>query len=118
MLALKDLWADESDFAATRTRSNWIVDQIDVRKWAHIFGARAAEMATAGWAAQLVGVAVPPFGASEKVRGEYQRWFDEEHLQTVRDRYPDVYSVVLERHKLAVDAVAGGDLSGGTENDG
>ena len=118
MLALKDLWADESDFAATRTRSNWIVDQIDVRKWAHIFGARAAEVATAGWAAQLVGVAVPPFGASGKVRGEYQRWFDEEHLQTVRERYPDVYSVVLERHKLAVDAVAGGDLSGGTENDG
>ena len=70
---LRDVWTDTEQVQRTRALSNWLVREMDVRRWAHCFGGGARELATAGWAGQLARLAFPPPGARDDVRREYHR---------------------------------------------
>ena len=115
---LKDVWLEPILAARARALSNWLVREMDVRRWAHCVGTRAQEVATGGWAWQLASLAFAPASAPDSVREEYLRWFEEEQLQTVKERHPEVYGLVVRRVKQMIGEVATAAVTGGLDGDG
>ena len=64
---LKSLWDGQSDVSEVRARSDWIVRQIDVRRWAQSFGAAADSVVRDGLVVQLLQLSFPPVGAGTSV---------------------------------------------------
>ena len=112
---LREVWVTEGSVERKRALSNWLVREMDARRWAHCFGAGAQEVATGGWALQLASLAFAPPGAADTVKDEYQRWFEEVYLQGLKEGHPEIYRMVVERLKHLVGDVAGAALTGRIE---
>ena len=105
--ALKDLWRGDPDVAAARLRSDWILEQIDLRGWTHRLPPNGASRTMDGdRAEQLIRLALAPPEASATVSGLYWDWVEERLLKPIQATEPALYSWLAERFLLTVSRVA------------
>lgn len=110
--ALKHLWKADADVPTIRARSNWIVDQLDVRGWAHSLGDESGDnLVKAGRAAHIGLVLLPPADAPPHVKDEYWRWIDETVLAPIEEEDPELYSRLVEGYRRQIADMADTELT-------
>lgn len=97
---LKDLWKGGPDLSTTKARSTWIVDQLDVRGWAHSFGyENGNNFIKIGANNYFVELLMPPPYADQGVAKEYLNWIDENILIPLKEQSPDIYIWITNWYK-------------------
>ena len=90
---LKNLWVTGNDLSEIIPKSNWIIDQIDVRGWAHRFGDDAgANFVKTGRGIYILLLIMPPDNLSADMQEAYLKWIDELILAPIKEQEPDLYS--------------------------
>jgi len=101
---LKDLWTTDTDFTSVRARSNWILDQLDFRGWAHFLGdANGKNFIKTGLNGYFVVLLTPPLDADQVIKKAYHSWAEEKILIPIKEQSPELYIWISEwyRNKIA-----------------
>ena len=109
---LKDQWKADADFSVARTRSDWILDQIGIRGWAHSYGPEiGANIVKTGSSAHIMAMLTPPVEEPHKVRKEYWNWVEGRVLAPIKEQYPDLYLELVEWHRRWIAKIVDMDLT-------
>jgi hypothetical protein len=110
--ALKAQWQKAQSITATRARSDWLAELLDLRGWAHCFvadgGMRAIEQ---GHVAQIMSLLCAPQDFTAETEERYWEWVEERFLNKIREEESDIYSLVIERTKELISHVAETDIA-------
>ena len=104
---LKGLWKADADFSSSRVRSDWIMDQIDIRGWAHSFsGENGPDIVKKVHVEQILMMLISPVKVPQEVRSEYWSWVEDRILVPIKEQYPDLYSCIVEWHRRSIAEMA------------
>ncbi len=108
---LRNLWKSGTNISDIRARSNWIIDQVDIRGWAHRFDPDSLEhIVEVGRGAHIQLMLIPPGGVPRKVRDEYWKWLEEKVLAPIKEQYPNLYFWIVEEQKKLISKTANMDV--------
>ena len=111
IIVLKGLWKSGSDLAQVRATSDWLVDQIDVRGWAHRLNADVADdIIKTGRGLHILLLLTPPLDAPENVKEAYWEWLEDRVLVQIQEQFPELFDWIVERQKQQVSELADMDL--------
>lgn len=112
--ALRNLWKPDSDPSCVRARSDWILDQVDVRGWAHRFGSESGDnIVSAGRGVLILMMLAPLPETPQDVNDEYWSWIEVRVLTPIKEQYPDLFALILDWHKRKIAGIADTDLEEG-----
>ena len=104
---LKNLWRADANFPHARTRSDWIMEQIDIRGWIHVFGRETGvNILKTGHAAYILMLLMPPAKVSREVEDKYWNWVEGRVLGPIKERHPDLYSLIVENQRRRIAEMA------------
>ena len=104
---LKSQWKDGADISTVTARSNWLVDQIDVRGWAHSFGSENGDnLVKTGRGVYIRMLLAPPSGATPEVRDLYWSWVEDRILVPIQEQFPDLYASIVDWHRKQISEIA------------
>lgn len=110
---LKSQWNDDADIASVRVRSDWIMDQIDIRGWAHSLGGQGGDnLVRVGRAAHIMLLLSSLPDVSLEIKDQYWSWIEERVLVSIKEEDPDLYVRIIELQKQQVAYFADADLEG------
>lgn len=113
---LKDQWKAGVNFSIARARSDWIINQIDIRGWAHSYGAEGgANIVKIGRSAHIMALLTSPIEESPQVKEEYWNWIEDRVLAPIKEQYPDLYLELVEWHRRWIAEIADIDMSEGND---
>jgi hypothetical protein len=113
---LKGLWTNETDILSIRTRSNWILSQIDIRGWVHCFGSEAGDsIVKTGYGAYILLLLLPPTDASQKSKDEYWNWIEDMVLAPIKEQDPNLYPWIVEWQRKEFADIVDMDLPEGAK---
>ena len=114
---LKDLWESETDLLTVRARSNWIINQIDIRGWAHRLGNDVGDsLVKTGRGMHILLLLMPPTTATEEIKHEYLRWAEDGVLVPIKESSPELYSWILNWQRTQIVKIANMDLNEAIED--
>ena len=109
---MKALWKSDANFSDARVRSDWIMDQIDIRGWAHSFGKEHGDnIIKTGRGAYILLILIPPDEVPQQVKDEYWNWVEETVLTPIKEQYPDLYSWIVEDRLKWIAKVSDMDIT-------
>lgn len=101
---LRNLWVDGVDIDEATARSNYLVEQTDIRGWAHSFvPANADSIVRIGRAVFIILLLTPPINVQRKVVEAYWNWVEEKVLIPIQEQFPEVYERLVDmlRHHVS-----------------
>ena len=111
---LRILWGDGADIEEITARSNWLVEQIDVRGWAHsLVPENADNVVRIGRAAHILLLLTPPAGVQQSVVDAYWNWVEERILGPVKEQFPEVHERLVDWYRSHVAETGETQLSEG-----
>lgn len=111
---LKDLWRTDTDYSSVRARSDWIMNLIDVRGWAHCLGGGTEDNVVKNMhGAYVLRMLSPPSDVPWRVKNEYWNWVENRVLIPIKEQDPDVYSWIVESYRKRIAELANLDLTEG-----
>jgi len=114
---LKNLWGEEVDIEETTARSNWLVEQIDLRRWAHrIVPENADNVARIGRALNILMLLSPYTDIQLRVVDAYFNWVEERILIPIQEQFPDVYEWLVDWYRSRVVDMAKSQLLKGDDS--
>ncbi len=114
---LKGLWRTGAEFTKTRTRADWIIEQIDMLGWAHsLAGESRDNMVKTGRGAHILLLLAPPAETVPEVVKEYWLWLEDRVLTPIKEQDPDLYSWIIEWELQHIADIAGTELPLGGQN--
>jgi len=115
---LQSLWKAGADLSEVTVRSNWIVDQVDVRGWAHRLGAEIGyNIVKTGRGAHILMLLTPSPDAPQHVKDAYWSWVEDRVLAPIKEQYPNLYAWIVEWQKRQIAEMADMDLTEGVRHD-
>jgi len=113
---LKKLWKDEAHIEEITARSNWLVDQIDLRGWAHSFVPENADnIVRIGRAKHILLLLMPLTDVQQRVVDAYWKWVEERVLAPMQEQFPKVYEWLVGWHRNFVVKMAESEFSEGRQ---
>ncbi len=108
---LKSLWKVDADLDAVRVYSNWLVDQIDIRGWIHIFEKKNRDnLVTIGQGKQTQMLLISPPDVPQNIKDAYWNWLENRILGPIKEQYPDLYAWIIEQGKNQISKFANKDV--------
>lgn len=108
---LKRQWSDTVDIARARARSDWIIDQIDVRGWAHSLGGEGGDnLIKTGRVAHIMLLLSSYTDLPPESRPRYWDWIEERLLVPIKEEAPELYAQIVEAQRQQVAYFADADL--------
>ncbi|MCG7947619.1 MAG: HNH endonuclease [Candidatus Thiodiazotropha taylori] len=96
----KKIWSEEEDVSCAISKSNWALDQIDIRGWAHRLIPEARENAIGpSRGIYILMLLSPPLNVSQDVREAYSNWVEETVLKPIKEQFPEVYDWIVQWEK-------------------
>jgi len=118
IFVMRGQWMSGADLARVKVISDWIVEQIDIRGWAHRFDASVADdIVKTGRGAHILLLLIPPLDAPEDVKNAYWEWVEDSVLEPIKEQFPDLYEWIVERQKQQISELADMDLDQGGQHD-
>lgn len=109
---LKDLWRDGANLEYVIGRSDWLLDQVDIRGWAHaLIPENVDDVVRIGRGAHMLLLLTPPLEVESLIVDEYWKWVEERILSNVKEQFPDLYEWLVNWHKVQVRRLAETDVS-------
>lgn len=108
---LKDQWMADIEISTARARSDWLMDQIDVRGWAHCLGEAGGDnLIKIGYGANILLLLSPPADISQKLKDKYWAWLEERVLCPIKEQESDLYSWIVMKKIELIAEMANVDL--------
>lgn len=115
---LKDLWSGSDTLSSVRARSNWIMNQMDIRGWAHVFdNGTDGGMIARLYAVTVADLAFSPMTVTVERRDEFHRWLEERILMPIRDHDRANFVQIVECYRSLILEIADADLEEFRRND-
>lgn len=103
---LKNLWESGADPSTVTVLSDWIVDLVDIRGWAHRFTSEAGDnLVNIGRGAHILMLLSPPLNGNREIKEAYWEWVEDRVLAPVKEQFPDLYARIVEWEKGQVETV-------------
>ena len=110
--AIKGLWRTGADFSIAKARSDWLMNQIDIRGWAHRFGKENGDnIVKIGRGGYLLLLLTPPVDISREAQDQYWSWVQEKILDPIKEQYPDLYSWIIEEQRKLIAEITNTDIT-------
>ncbi|MET4000603.1 hypothetical protein [Marinobacterium sp. MBR-109] len=104
---LRNIWIKSSNIDENVARSNWLIKQIDIRGWAHVFNSENAEnLVKIGHASYTLMLLMRLDGVHESVRSAYWNWIEESVLLPLQEQFPEIYEIILDRYRNYIDEMS------------
>ncbi len=108
---LRNLWKPDGDPSCVRARSDWILDQVDVRGWAHRFGSESGDsVVRAGRGVLILMMLAPLPETPQHVNDEYWSWIEVRVLAPIKEQYPDLFDLIMDWHRRKIAEIADSHL--------
>jgi hypothetical protein len=108
---LKSLWIGGADLSVVTARSDWILDQIDVRGWTHSLGPENGDnVVRIGRGAHIL-LFTLLIDASQEVKDAYSSWVEDRILAPIKEQFPDLYSWIVEQQRREIAEMAETELA-------
>jgi hypothetical protein len=99
-LTLRAQWHPAMDEATARARSDWLIELLDVRKWAHrVHGDHGLGKVEQNYGAQIMSLLYAPSNLTPETKEKYWQWIDDRILIRIREENPEIYSWLVKRTK-------------------
>ena len=109
---IKGLWKVDADFSTIKARSDWLINQIGIRGWAHSFGKEKGDnIAKTGRGGYLPLLLTPPVDVAREVQDEYWSWVQERILDPIKEEDSDLYSWIVEQQRRIIASAADMDIT-------
>ncbi|MDV6345585.1 PIN domain-containing protein [Nitrosomonas sp. Is37] len=109
---LKGLWSDGADLTEIKVRSNWIVDQVDIRGWAHALGSEnGVNLIKSRRGAHIRILATPPCNAPQSIKDAYCEWIEDRFLAPIKEQFPELYAWIAEHEKILIAKLSETEMS-------
>jgi hypothetical protein len=116
--AIKAQWHEGIDTAAARARSTWLLQQLDIRGWAHPYvNDQNRGFSEFRFRAQLMALMTFSVESPLTVRQAYWEWLEHVLLEGVRDQQGDVYRAVVQAVSRLINTAASGRKAGDANDD-
>jgi PIN domain associated with the TPR-GreAB-C-PIN system len=97
---LKNLWTDDTDLVTIKMRSGWIIDQVDIRGWAHRYEKEIGDNIIKKGRGALIHILLsPPLDAKKSMQNEYCLWIEDRILASVKEQFPELYALMINLQK-------------------
>lgn len=114
IFVMRGQWKSGADLTRVKVISDWIMDQFDIRGWAHRLDADVADdIVKTGRGAHILLLLPPPLDALEDVKDAYWEWVEDRVLAPIKEQFPDLYEWIVERKKQQISEFADMDLDQG-----
>ena len=115
---LKHLWKVGSDLSSMRVRSDWLIDQIDVRGWVHrIGGQNGINVLKVGRSRHILATLTPLHQTPKEIKKEYWSWVEDRLLAPIKEQDPTLYSGIVELYRKHVVDFADTDFGDEKRNE-
>jgi hypothetical protein len=112
--AMRNLWKPNTDLSLVRTRSEWLLKQLDVRGWASFFDSEGGDnFIKTGRVAYILMLLVPLIDTPQEVKDEYGEWLENQILMSIKEQFPDLYHWIVTWFGNEVAKMANMDLTEG-----
>ncbi len=109
---LKGLWQDSANPDEMIARSDWLLDQVDIRGWAHrLIPENADDVVRTGRGGFILPLLTPPSEVSSSTVDAYWRWVEDRILTPVQEQFPDLYAWLVNWFRNEVRRIAETDIS-------
>lgn len=89
---LRNLWTDDVVIEEATARSNWLLDQIDIRGWSHtLVPEHAEQLVRTEHAVYILLLLIPFTDVEQSIEDAYWNWVEERILIPIQEEYPEVY---------------------------
>lgn len=104
---LRNLWKDEADIEEITARSNWLIEQIDLRGWAHrLVPENADNIVRIGRAVHILSLLTPPTHVQQGVVNGYWDWVEQRILRPIQEQFPEVYKWLVDFYRTQVAEIS------------
>jgi hypothetical protein len=115
---IKAQWSVEVDDATSRTRANWLLEQLDIRKWGNHYRIEGhPEISGLRFRGQILALGLMTSSVPTAVKDRYWRWVEDRVLEKVKQEQPELFAEVVQHVKSIVNEAskegAGGGSNGG-----
>ena len=118
ILVLRNLWKADADFSIVRARSEWLLNQIDVRGWASSFGGEVGDnFVKTGRVAYILMLLAPRIDTPQEVKDEYWEWLENQVLFPIQEQFPDLYLWIVTWYRNEIAKMSNMDLTEGEPYD-
>lgn len=108
---LKNLWKEGADLSVVTARSDWIVEQIDVRGWSQSLGpVNGDNIVRIGRGAHIL-LLMLLSNVSPEVKDTYSNWLEERILAPIKEQFPELYSWLVEQQRRQITKLAETELT-------
>ena len=97
---LEDLWKTGGDQSEVKARSDWILNQLDLRIWAHcIEKETGTHMVGHGYGAHIMSLLLLPIEGLLEVREDYWGWIEDRVLGPIKEQDPDLFLELVDWYR-------------------
>ena len=109
---LRNLWEAGADISGAEARSNWILDQIDVRGWVHCFSPESRNDIVKTGRVGVIFMLLTSLDADVplNIREAYWRWVEDSLLKPVKEQFPDLYALIVNIKRRLIGELADTNL--------
>lgn len=111
--ALRSLWVKGDNPDEITARSNWIIEQLDIRGWAHTLVPEKGEnVVLIGRSAHILSFFAPLIGAQQGVTDDYFCWIEGIILTPLQEQFPEVYEWLVDWYRNHISTIVETELPG------
>lgn len=97
---IREQWKGAKDLQLSRAISSWLFDLVDLRLWSGDASSDVQNSGVEGLViANIVGLLATPDGASKEDREAYLAWVEEDIVQPLKNRHPQVFQKIVNYSK-------------------
>lgn len=114
ILVMRNLWKANADLSIVRARSEWLLNQLDVRGWAQFFDGEVGDnFIKTGRVAYILMLLAPLIDTPQDVKDEYQEWVENRVLLPIKEQFPDLYFWIVTWYNNEIAKLSNTDLTEG-----
>jgi hypothetical protein len=108
---IKSQWHPGMNEEQVVARSNWLLAQLDIRRWAHRYKVSGhPEVPEIRYRIQLLSLALLNTPVPRAIKRKYWSWLDEALLNQVQDEQRELYAAVIQHVRALIEDAAQRDL--------
>jgi hypothetical protein len=101
---IKSQWRPDIDELIARARSNWLLEQIDIRQWRQQNKVEGRpEAGEIAYSFQILSLAFFNSAAPRPVKLKYWEWLDETLLKRIQDSHRELYGLIVRQARTTID---------------
>lgn len=97
LVVLKNQWAVGIEVSVSKAKSEWLLQFLNLRGWAHCFRNDNTRTGESEYVGQLLGLLFGPTAVHDSIRQQYFAWVEERVWRKIKTHEPEIYGALLDR---------------------